>query len=61
MLGIAYGLSRELFVFMFCEVFTKNGLSGLSPDYFLGQAWPDLWPGMANMCYCHEFNDMLNM
>ena len=46
---------------IFCEVFTKTGLSGLSPDYFLGQAWPDLWPGMTNMCYCHEFNDMLNM
>ena len=61
MLGIAYGLSRELCVFIFCEVFTKNGLSGLSPDYFLGQAWPDLRSGMANMCYCHEFNDMLNM
>ena len=42
-------------------VFTKTGLSGLSPDYSLGQAWPDLWPGMANVCYCHEFNDMLNM
>ena len=46
---------------IFCEVFTKTGLSGPSPNYFLGQAWPDLWPGMANMCYCHEFNDMLNM
>ena len=42
-------------------VFTKTGLSGLSPDYFFGQAWPNLWPGMANVCYCHEFNDMLNM
>ena len=39
-------------------VFTKNGLSRLSPDYSLGQAWPDLWPEMANVCYCHEFNDM---
>ena len=29
-------------------VFTKTGLSELSPDYFRGQAWPDLWPGMAN-------------
>ena len=46
---------------MFCEVFTKTGLSGLSPNYLLGQAWPDLWPGMTNMCYYHEFNDMLNM
>ena len=45
----------------FCEVFTKNGLSRLSPDYFLGQAWPELWSGMANMCHCHEFNDVLNM
>ena len=35
---------------IFCEVFTKTGLSGLSPDYFLGQAWPGLWPGMANIC-----------
>ena len=42
---------------MFCVVFTKIGLSGLSPDYFLGQAWS----GMANVCYCHKFNDILNM
>ena len=42
-------------------VFSKAGLFGLSPNYFLGQAWPDLWSGMANVCYCHEFNDMLNM
>ena len=46
---------------MFCVVFKKTGLSGLCPDYSLVQAWPDLWPGMANVCYCHEFNDMLNM
>ena len=61
MIGIAYGLSRELCVGCFVKYLPKTGLSGLSPDYFLGQAWPDLWPGMANMCYCHEFNDMLNM
>ena len=42
-------------------VFMKTGLSGLSPDYFLGQAWPDLWPGMANVCYYHILNDILNM
>ena len=42
-------------------VFTKTGLSGLSPDYFKGQAWSDLWPGMANVCYCHKLNNMLNM
>ena len=48
-------------MWMFCVVFTKTGLSGLSPDYSLGQAWPDLWPGMVNVCYCHEFNEMLNM
>ena len=46
---------------MICVVFTKPGLSGLSPDYSLGQAWLDLWPGMVNVCYCHEFNEMLNM
>ena len=40
---------------MFCVVFTKIGLSGLSQDYFLGQAWP----GMTNVC--HKFNDILNM
>ena len=42
---------------MFCVVFTKIGLFGLSPDYFLGQAWP----GMVNVCYCHKFNDIMNM
>ena len=42
-------------------VFTKTRLSGLSPDYFLGQGWPDLWPEMDNVCYYHEFNDMINM
>ena len=46
---------------MFYVVFTKTGLSGLSPDYSLGQAEPDFWPGMVNVCYCHEFNEMLNM
>ena len=29
---------------MFCVVVTKTRLSGLSPDYFRGQACPDLWP-----------------
>ena len=38
-------------------VFTKTGLSELSPDYFQGQAWP----GMANVCYGHKLNNMLNM
>ena len=42
-------------------VVTKTGLSGLSPDYFRGQAWPDLWSRMANVCYCHKLNNMLNM
>ena len=41
-------------------VFTITGLYGLSSYYFLGQAWLDLWPGMANVCYCHKFNDILN-
>ena len=39
-------------------VFTKTRLSGLSPSYFLGQAWQDLWSEMANVCYCHKFNDI---
>ena len=43
-----------------CGIY-KNGLSGLSPDYFRGQAWLDLWPGVANVCYCHKFNNMLNV
>ena len=42
-------------------VIKKIGLSELSPDYFQGQAWPDLWPGMANVCYFHKLNNMLNM
>ena len=42
-------------------VFTKTRLSGLSLDYFRGQAWPDLCPGMANVCYYHKLNNMLNM
>ena len=46
---------------IFCVVFTKTGLSGLSPYSFRGQAWPDLWPGMANVCYFHKLNNMLNM
>ena len=46
---------------MFCVVFTETGLSGLILNYFLGQAWPDLWPGRANVCYCRKFNDILNM
>ena len=45
----------------FFEVFTKVGLFGLSPDYLLGQALPDLWSGMVNVCYCCKLNNMLNM
>ena len=45
----------------FCVVVTKTELSGLSLDNFRGQAWPDLWPGMANVCYGHKLNNMLNM
>ena len=37
-----------------CGIYKKNGLSELSLDYFRGQACPDLWPGMANVCYCHN-------
>ena len=46
---------------MFGVVFIKIGLSGLSPNYFRGQAWPDLWPRITNVCYCHKFNDILKM
>ena len=46
---------------MFSVVFTKTGLFELSPYYFRGQAWPDLWPRMTNVCYCHKFNDILKM
>ena len=46
---------------MFCVVLTKSGLSGLSPDYFQGQACLDLWTVMANVCYCCKLNNMLNV
>ena len=52
---------KGIVCWIFCVVFTKTGLSGLSPDYFRGQAWPDLLPGMTNVCYCHKFNDILKM
>ena len=52
---------QRIVCWMFCVVFTKIGLSGLSPDYFLSQAWPDLWPRMTNVCYWHKFNDILKM
>ena len=42
-------------------IFTKNALYGLNPDYFRGQALPNLWPGMTNVCHCHKFNNMLNL
>ena len=44
-----------------CVVLTQAGLSGLSPNYFRELARPDLWPGMANMCYCCKLNNMLNV
>ena len=45
-----------------CGIYKKKTrLSELSPDYFRGQAWPDLLSGMANVCYCHKLNNMLNM
>ena len=46
---------------MFYVVLIKAILSRLSPDYFHGQAWPDLWSGMANVCYCCKLNNMLNV
>ena len=45
---------------VFCGI-VKTRLSGLSLDYFGGQAWPDLWPGMANVCNCCKLNNMLNV
>ena len=42
-------------------ILTQAGLSGLSPDYFQGQAWPDLWSEMANVCYCCKLNNMQNV
>ena len=54
-------MSRVLRVGCFVWYLQKTGLSRLSPDYFQGQAWPDLWPGMTNVCYCHKFNDILKM
>ena len=56
MLGIAYGLNMELCVGCFVKYLQKTGLSGLSPDYFLGQAWPDLWPGW--LIYVIAMNSM---
>ena len=52
---------QRIACWIFCVVFTKTGISELSPDYFRGQPWPDLWPGMANACYYHKLNNMLNM
>ena len=42
-------------------VLIKARLSGLSPNSFRGQAWLDLWLGMANVCYCCKLNNMLNV
>ena len=42
-------------------VLTQARLFGLSPNYFQGQAQQDLWPGMANVCYCCKLNNMLNV
>ena len=42
-------------------VLIEAGLSGISLDYFRGQAWPDLWPRMANVCYYCKLNNMLNV
>ena len=55
--GAAYGMSRELRVGCFCGIY-KIWTFGLSPDYFRGQAWPDLW---LNACYCCKLNNMMNM
>ena len=61
MLRTAYDMSRELRVGCLCGIYKKIGLSRLSPYYFRGQAWPDLWSGMTNVCYCHKFNHILKM
>ena len=54
-------LEQGIMCWMFCVVFTKSGLFGLSPYYFLGQAWLDLWSGMTNVCFCCELNNVLNV
>ena len=62
MLGTTYGLSRELSVgYLVWYLQKKLDFLDISPNYFRGQAWPDLWPRMTNVCYCHKFNDLLKM
>ena len=60
MLGTACGLSRNRVLDVLCGICKKLDHSYFR-DYFRGQAWLDLWPGMANVCYCHKLNNMLNM
>ena len=59
-LGTAYGLSRELCVGCFVW-YLQNWNFWTKSNYFRGQAWSDLWPGMTNVCHCHKFNDILKM
>ena len=58
--GAAYGLSKKLHAEFWVKI-TKVGIFGLSLDFFQGQVWPDLWSGMANVCYYCKLNNMLNV
>ena len=58
MLGTAYGLSRKLRVEFLCDIY-KIWNFWTKSRFFRGQVWPDLWPGMANVCYYRKLNTML--
>ena len=58
MLGVAYGLSKKILVDFLRDIYKSWNLWTKS-RFFRGQVWPDLWPGMANVCYCCKLNNML--
>ena len=50
MLGAAYGVSRKLHVEFLRDIY-KIWKLWTKSRFFRGQVWPNLWLGMANVCY----------
>ena len=58
MLEAAYGLNRKLLVEFLCDIY-KSWNFWTKSRFFRGHAWPDLWSGMAKVCYYCKLNNML--
>ena len=57
MLEAAYSLRRKLRVEFLCDIY-KFWNFWTKSRFFRGQVWPNLWLGMANVCYYCKLNNI---